>query len=257
MLRLPVFALASREIIRFTRQPSRVLGIIASPALFWVVIGSGLKNSFQLPTGPPGINYLEYFFPGTVVLIVMFTAIFGTISLIEDRREGFLQSVLVSPIPRSMIVLGKVLGVASLALAQGILFVLLAPTIGIGLNLVSLLGVAVMLFLVAFALSSLGFAIAWNMESTQGFHVIMNLCLLPMWMLSGALFPISGAAGWVQTLMELNPLMYGVAGVRMILYGVSGGAGGEGLPALENTILATIAFGLVTFLIATVMIRKH
>jgi ABC-2 type transport system permease protein len=248
---LAIWALVARELIRFTRQPSRVVGILASPMLFWILIGSGLKYSFQTPQFASDMDYLEYFFPGTLVLIVMFTAIFGTISLIEDRREGFLQSVLVAPIPRSSIVFGKVTGVSLLALMQGALFLLLSPSIGISLTIGMFLNAVGVLFLLAFALSSLGFATAWNMESSQGFHAIMNLCLIPMWMLSGALFPIGGAAGWVRLLMKANPLMYGVAAVRSMLYTMPDECSSD-LPPLPIVLGITFAFGAITFLIAVV-----
>ena len=215
---LPAFSLWWRELVRFYRQPSRWVGVLLSPLVFWFVIGSGLGNSFR----PGGISaqggYLEYFFPGTLILILLFTSIFCMMSVIEDRREGFLLSVLVSPTPRSSLVLGKILGGTTLALLQGILFLLLAPIIGISLGFMQLIALLGIMFLIAFGLTGLGFCIAWRLDSTHGFHALVNLLLVPMWLLSGALFPISGAAGWVGWLMRLNPLTYGVAALRQMLY---------------------------------------
>ena len=114
ILMTAVWSLWRRELVRFFRQPSRVAGAVGSPLLFWLFIGSGLSGSFRLP-GAEGIDYLEYFFPGTVTLVVLFAAIFSTISIIEDRREGFLQGVLAAPVPRAAIAAGKVLGGATLA----------------------------------------------------------------------------------------------------------------------------------------------
>ena len=160
----------------------------------------------------------EYFFPGTVVLILLFTSIFSTISIIEDRKEGFLQSVLVAPIPRSAFVLGKLLGGTTLAVMQGVLFMLLAPLVHIPFYAIpAALG---MLALVAFGLTALGYIIAWKMDSTQGFHAIMNLVLIPMWLLSGSVFPASGAPGWLRWVILVNPLTYGLAAVRSSIYGV-------------------------------------
>ena len=128
-----VWALAWREIIRFLRQPSRVVGSIGTPLVFWLLFGAGLHGSFRLaPEGAGGEDFRAYFLPGATVLIVMFTSVFASISLIEDRREGFLQGVLVSPVPRLALVLGKVLGGTILAVGQGLIFVLLAPTMGVG-----------------------------------------------------------------------------------------------------------------------------
>jgi ABC-2 type transport system permease protein len=208
----------TREIVRFYRQPSRIVGALGSPLLFWVLLGSGLGRSFRAEGAPQG-GYLEYFYPGTLALIVLFTAIFSTISIIEDRQEGFLQGVLVAPVPRAAIVLGKILGSATLALMQTVLFLLLAPLTydGLGIAMIGrLLGIA---SLIAFGLSGLGFLMAWRLNSTQGFHAIMNLFLVPMWMLSGALFPASGATGWIQWLMWINPLTYGVSAIRSTIYG--------------------------------------
>ena len=194
---LPAFTLWWREVVRFYRQPARVVGVIVSPLLFWVVIGAGFGSS--LHTGATGTgSFLVYFFPGALIMIVLFTSIFTMMSVIEDRNEGFLLSVMVAPVHRSGIVLGKVLGGTTLSAIQGLVFLIFAPTVGIHLGLEQVLIVALVTFLVAFALTALGFAIAWRMESTQGFHAIINLFLIPLWMLSGALFPVSGASGWIM-----------------------------------------------------------
>ena len=213
---LPTVSLWWRELVRFYRQPSRWVGVLLSPLVFWLVIGSGLGKSFR--GGGVG-GYLEYFFPGTLILILLFTSIFCMMSVIEDRREGFLSSVLVSPAPRASLVMGKVTGGATLALLQGALFLLLAPTVGIRLGFVQITELLGIMFLISFGLTALGFCIAWQLDSTHGFHALVNLLLIPMWLLSGALFPINGASSWVGWLMRLNPLTYGVTALRHILYG--------------------------------------
>lgn len=217
---LAVWTLWARDMTRFVRQRSRIIGALGSPVVFWFLIGSGLGRSFQSgPAGTPRGGYLEYFFPGTLALIVLFTAIFSTISVIEDRREGFLQGVLVAPVPRSTIVLGKLFGGTTLAVAQACVFLLLAPLAQVPISAGTLLPLLGVLTLVAVGLTGLGFLIAWNLDSTQGFHAIMNLFLVPMWLLSGALFPAEGAAGWVRAVMAANPLTYGVDAIRLALYG--------------------------------------
>jgi ABC-2 type transport system permease protein len=217
-LALPAFTLWWREIVRFYRQRSRVVGVIASPLLFWLVIGSGFGTSFRSGNAPGQQHYLDYFYPGALIMIVLFTSIFAMMSLIEDRKEGFLLSVMVAPVPRSAIVLGKVLGGTTLAAIQGLIFLAFAPLVGVHMGLVDFLLVVFVVFLVSFALTSLGFAIAWPMDSTQAFHAIVNLFLIPLWLLSGALFPLSGASGWLRLLMRLNPLTYGVEALRGLLY---------------------------------------
>ncbi|HXM19901.1 MAG TPA: ABC transporter permease [Terriglobales bacterium] len=215
---LPAFTLWWREIVRFYRQRSRVIGVIASPLLFWLVIGSGFGTSFRAGNAPGQQHYLDYFYPGALIMIVLFTSIFAMMSLIEDRKEGFLLSVMVAPVPRSAIVLGKVLGGTTLSAIQGLIFLAFAPFVGVHMGLIDFLLVVFVVFLVSFALTSLGFAIAWPMDSTQAFHAIINLFLIPLWLLSGALFPLSGASGWLRLLMRLNPLTYGVEALRVLLY---------------------------------------
>ncbi|HXM60933.1 MAG TPA: ABC transporter permease [Terriglobales bacterium] len=215
---LPAFTLWWREIVRFYRQRSRVVGVIASPLLFWLVIGSGFGTSFRAGNAPGQQHYLDYFYPGALIMIVLFTSIFAMMSLIEDRKEGFLLSVMVAPVPRSAIVLGKVLGGTTLAAIQGLIFLAFAPFVGVHLGVIDFLLVVFVVFLVSFALTSLGFAIAWPMDSTQAFHAIINLFLIPLWLLSGALFPLAGASGWLRLVMRLNPLTYGVEALRVLLY---------------------------------------
>ena len=215
---LPAFTLWWREVVRFYRQRARVAGVILSPLLFWIVIGSGFGTSFRSGEAVGQQHYLDYFFPGALVMIVLFTSIFTMMSVIEDRNEGFLLSVLVAPVPRSAIVLGKVLGGTTLAAIQGLIFLVFAPLVGIHLSFGSFGLVVLTVFLVSFALTALGFAIAWPMDSTQSFHAIINLFLIPLWLLSGALFPLSGASGWMRDLMYINPLTYGVEALRTLMY---------------------------------------
>ena len=214
---LPAFTLWWRELVRFYRQPARVVGVIVSPLLFWVVIGGGFGSSVNTGTGSQE-SFLHYFFPGALIMIVLFTSIFTMMSVIQDRNEGFLLSVMTAPVHRSSIVLGKVLGGTTLSAIQGLLFLIFTPMIGIHLGIAELLLVVLITFLVAFALTALGFAIAWKMESPQGFHAIINLFLLPMWMLSGALFPIAKASKWVVWPMRINPLTYGLDALQLTLY---------------------------------------
>lgn len=235
-----------RELVRFFRQPSRVAGAAGSPLVFWILIGSGLSGSFRLPGGPADLDFLEYFFPGTVVLVLLFAAIFSTISVIEDRHQGFLQGVLVAPVSRAAIVAGKVLGGATLAWLQGMVFLALAPVAGIPLTLGSALAAAGVLAVLAVSLTSIGFGFAWRLDSVQGFHAIMNLVLVPMWLLSGAFFPLSGAPGWLSALMRLNPLTYGVAALRWVLYGSSASLGSAS-PGPALSLGMTVALGVAGF----------
>jgi ABC-2 type transport system permease protein len=252
---IPAGTLCWREIVRFARQRSRVTGAFAQPLVFWVLLGGGLKASFRPPGVSEGTSYVEYFYPGAIALVLLFTAIFSTISVVEDRREGFLQGVLVAPVNRATIVLGQALGGTTLALMQGMLFLLFAPAVGIPLSVLGVLaGVAVM-FLIAFSLTCLGLVIAWRMDSTQGFHAIMNLILLPIWLLSGAFFPASGVSPWLSWMMQVNPLTYGMAALRHCLY-LGDPIGVGEVPALAPSLLVTAVFSILTFVFAIQAARQ-
>ena len=211
-------ALAQREFVRFLRQPQRVIGAVAQPLLFWLFLGAGMGTSFR-PAGLGEVSYLEYFYPGVMVMMLLFAAVFSCITIIEDRDAGFLQGVLVAPVSRMAIVLGKVGGATLIALAQVLLFTVAAPFLGLHLGAAGLV-----LLLVGFVLTSLGFAglgflLAWGMRSTAGFHAIMMVFLMPLWMLSGALFPISGAPAWMVVVMEINPVFHALEIIRAPFYG--------------------------------------
>jgi ABC-2 type transport system permease protein len=225
---LPAITLWQRELVRFWRQKSRVMGVVASPLIFWLVIGLGS-------------NDLGRFYSGALVLTVMFSAIFSTITIIEDRREGFLLSMLVSPAPRTSLVLGKVMGSATLAWIQGLIFLAFAPLAGVSIHPLELLPVAGAIFLISFTLTGLGFVIAWKMNSTSGFHAIMNLLLLPMWMVSGSLFTMATAHGLIKILMWINPLTYSISLLNYTLHLPNAVPG----PVLSLTITAAMGMLLV------------
>jgi ABC-2 type transport system permease protein len=227
-----VGALAQRELVRFFRQRNRVFGALGQPIIFWLLFSEGLKS-----------NALDYahFFPGTLVMILLFTAIFATISIIEDRREGFLQGVLVAPIPRWSMVLGKVLGGAAIAMLQGLLFLVLGlfTVDKIGTGFFGFIASLALMAVMSIALTALGFLIAWRMDSTQGFHAIMSVFLFPMWLLSGAFFPLN-VGGILGLVVRLNPLTYGVAGLRH--YVQNGPEAAGPLPGLWLCWLVSLAF---------------
>jgi len=252
---LAVATLWQREVIRFVRQRSRLVGALAQPVVFWLLLGGGLSASFQPAGAAAGMGYLEYFYPGVLALVLLFTAIFATISTVEDRRAGFLQGVLAAPVARTAIVLGQALGGATLAVVQGLLFLALAPLAGVPLDAARVVAVSGVMALLALALVNLGLFIAWRMESTQGFHAIMNLILMPIWFLSGAVFPLSGvpwALGWV---MRINPLTYGMAALRRSLY-AGNGAAVSALPGLGAALAVTAGFALIAFFAATAVARR-
>lgn len=256
-------ALTWREIIRFVRQRNRIIASIGTPLVFWLLFGAGLSSSFRVGTGASQQSFLTYFFPGTLLLIVLFTAIFSSISIIEDRREGFLQGVLVAPIPRWSMILGKALGGALVALAQGLIFLLLVLTLPIDLHLAAAVQLVALLFVAALALTSLGTFFAWRTDSTQGFHAIMNLVLMPLWLLSGGFFPapaLAAGATWSERILHLamlvNPLSYAVGGVRRLLLPAADYPGAW-VPSLAASWIVTLIFAIVAFTLAVWISRQR
>ena len=249
-----VAALWTREVVKFVRDRSRVVGALAQPLGFWVLLGFGLGGTFQMPGSDASVPYLAYLFPGIIALILLFTAIFSTISVVEERQQGFLQAVLVAPVPRLALVLGNVLGGTTLALVQAALFLLLAPLVGLTPSLVGLAIVFAAALPTALAFTALGFIMAWRLETTRGFHAVMNLFLLPLWFLSGAFFPAVGAPVALRWVMHLNPAFYGVAALRQGLYWPEA-APGVALP-LSLSLAVITTFAVVLLGLATWTVRR-
>ncbi len=260
------WSLAKRECLRFFRQRNRVIGAVGQPILFWLLFAAGMNRMFRIQNQSFG----EYYFPGTVILVLLFTAIFATISVIEDRREGFLQSVLVAPAPRWSMVLGKILGGAGIAAVQALLMLLLATLLGIRFSVVGLSLTLVWLFCSAVGMTGLGFLLAWRMESTQGFHAIMNLLLMPLWLLSGAFFPVPDlhrGATWVECgmhwIMRLNPVSYMVSGLRQLLYWNDAAAitslreAQVWIPPLWMCWIVVVGFAAATFIASVKIAQRH
>jgi ABC-2 type transport system permease protein len=265
---LPAWSLASRELVRFFRQRTRVVGALGQPFIFWILFGAGLGGTFRAPAwAPAGMSYQEYFLPGVAVLIVLFTAIFSTISIIEDRREGFLQAVLVAPLPRASLVLGKVAGGTALAVIQAGLFLCLGPLLWLvglsphmsfSLSIVDVAAIFAFLVLQGFALTALGYVMAWPLDSTQGYHALMSVLLMPMWLLSGAFFPVPDS-GWLAWVMRINPLTYGVVGLQRILFAHAGQETSAlaALPSVATCLAVTSLFCVVAFAAAVLLTGRR
>ncbi len=212
-----VWVLWQRDVQRFYRQPSRLVGALGQPIIFWAVIGGGMSSTFVLPGSHMG--YREYFFPGVMVMVTLFAAIFASVSVIDDRAQGFLQAVMCGPASRLSLVLGKCLGSASVGLLQVAAFVALAPAAGFELTQVAWPSLLLCLLGMSLSLSALGFAMAWWLDNVQAYHAIQMTLLMPLWILSGAMFPLATQAPWFAQAMRLNPMSHGVALVRWSMYG--------------------------------------
>lgn len=204
-----------RELIRYARTRTRIITGLVQPLLFLFVLGYGM-GSLVGTTG--GFDFKKFVFPGIVAMSVVSTAIFSAISIVWDREFGFLREMLVAPVPRSALALGKTAGGATVATAQGTLMLALAPLIGVRLTVLTVVEVIALEFLMAVALTTFGVFIASRIERIEGFQVVMQLVLLPMLFLSGALFPLTGLPGWLTVLTRANPLTYAVAPLRAVVF---------------------------------------
>jgi ABC-2 type transport system permease protein len=256
-------ALAWREMVRFARQPNRIVGAVGTPLLFWLLLGTGLAGTFRVGQGAWTQDYRAFFFPGSLMLMVLFTTVFSAISIIEDRREGFLQGVLVAPVPQWSMVLGKVAGGTAVALAQAAVFLVLGLSVGWTPRLLGTAALVGLLLATSLGLTSLGFYFAWKTDSVQGFHAVMNLVLMPLWLLSGGLFPAPrelGAGGWGPTAlglaMRLNPLSYAVGGMRRLLW-PQATYGEVWVPQLAGAWVVTLGAAAVFFALAVGSTRQR
>ncbi len=231
-----IYTIWLREMIRFARARSRVMSSLAMPFFWLALVGVGLSSSFTLP----GVDYLRFLAPGVVGMIVLFTSIFSGVSVIWDRQFGFLKEILVAPVSRTSIVLGKAIGGATVALINGSLMLAIASAIGaISLGAGVLVAFAFM-FLTAICFVSIGLIIASQMKSMEGFQTIMSFLVMPIFFLSGALFPLQNTPQWMQLASYLDPLMYGVDGIRGALIGI------QIFPAwIDLSVLAALAISLI------------
>lgn len=213
-----IYAIWLRDIVRFKSERARIVSAFAQPLIYLAVMGTGLGAMFRVGA-PRGFSYVAFMYPGILGMTVLFTALFSAISVIWDREFGFLREILVAPISRASIVLGKVLGGATVATFQGIVLLLLAPIVGVPLGAIQIVGLSLVMFLTASALTSLGLTIASRMSSMEGFQVVMNFLVIPMWLLSGAFFPLRGLPAWMAVLTRIDPLTYAVDALRGIVYG--------------------------------------
>lgn len=206
-----VWMIWQRDLVRFRRQPSRLYGAIVRSFVWLFALGLGLRQSF-VPVS--GINYTQFIFPGVIAMALIFASLQSAISVIWDREFGFLKEVMVAPISRSTIIVGKAMGGASTATLQGVVVMAFAPLAGVPLSIESALLAVALMFLTSVAMTALGLLIAVRMTDFEGFGSIQNMVVMPMFLLSGAMFPTEGLPTWLHALLVLNPLTYGVNAVR-------------------------------------------
>jgi ABC-2 type transport system permease protein len=221
-----VYIIWYRDVVRYSRDRFRLVASLAQPLLYLVIFGTGLSSS--LGGGRGGgfggglLDYKQFLYGGIIGMSILFIAIFSGMSIVWDREFGFLKEILVAPINRSAVAIGKTLGGATQAMVQGLILLFLAPIAGVKLTPVSVLELLPLMFLVCFALTAMGVALASRMRSMQGFQGVMNFLMMPIFFLSGALFPLRGLPAWMDALTHIDPLAYGVDPIRKVILRGSG-----------------------------------
>ncbi len=249
-----------REVLIYFRDRARVISALIMPILMLVIFGEGLGNS--IGNLAPGLNYRQFMFPGMVAMTVLMTSVFSGVSIIWDREFGFLREILVAPVSRTAIGIGKVSGGATVAVFQGVVMFIFAPILGVHLSvlvMVELLGVMV---LMALTMTSLGIAMASRLKSVESFQMVSQLTIMPTMFLSGIFFPINNVPAWMEVLVKVNPVTYAVAPVRAIALGTQLKNAPAGAAAVVNVQLfghvfstmeslgVLVAFGAAILLVA-------
>ncbi len=212
-----VYTVWLRDIKRYFRDKPRIIGSFAQPILFLFVLGTGIASSFSVFGGGGGEDFLNFMFPGIVGMTVLFTSFFSAMSIVWDREFGFLREILVAPVSRTSIVVGKLLGGSTIAMIQGSIILLFAPFLKIPITFVIFFKELGIMFLVAMTISTMGIILASVIKSMQAFQVITNFLLMPMFFLSGALFPLNQTVKWMNIVSKINPLSYGIDAMRFVL----------------------------------------
>jgi ABC-2 type transport system permease protein len=241
-----VYIICLRDLIRYFRQRSQLYGSLFRPVLWLLILGMGLRPSFR---AVEGFSYTQYIFPGIIAMSLIFTSIQSAISIVWDREFGFLKEILVAPVPRTSIALGKAFAGSSLAVMQGTIILIMAPLVKVPIFWYNILLLIPAMFLTSFALVGIGIIIASRMTSFEGFGTFMNFLVMPMFFLSGAMFPVTGLPVWLKTIVLVNPLSYGVDLLREIVLGVSN------FPVLLDVGFLSI-FGIAAIFFA-VLFFKH
>jgi len=210
-----VYTIWYRDVLRFLRDRTRIVSSLGQPLFFLVIFGNGLAPA--MTAGMGNVDFRSFLFPGIVSMAVLFTAVFSAVSIVWDREFGFLKEVLVAPVPRSAVALGKVAGGSTTAMFQGVLLLALAPLVRVHLTPSQWITLVAMMLLLAATMTSFGILIAARMRSMEGFHMMMNFLLMPMFFLSGAFFPLRDVPLWMAWLAKVDPVTYGVDAFRQVI----------------------------------------
>ena len=239
-----IWVVAYRELLRFISERSRLLSSFAMPLLFLVIFGAGFNRIVGTMT--PGVDFIQFIYPGIIAMTVLMNSVMSGLSVVWDREFGFLKEILVAPLARSGIVLGKALGGAAVAIMQAIVMLVLAPILGVSLSLMMVTKLIPTLLVISVSLSGLGILVASRMRSQQGFQMIVQIIIMPLIFLSGVFFPVNNVPVWLEVISKINPLTYGVDAIRQLFLG-------EGASAIGVTVMGHTMTVFEDVLIVTIM----
>jgi len=255
-----VWVVAYRELLRFVQERSRLFSSFAMPLIFLVIFGAGFGELIGSMT--PGVDYMQFMYPGIIAMTVLMSSIMSGISIVWDREFGFLKEILVSPLGRGGIMLGKAAGGAAVAVLQGVVMLILAPILGVSIDIVMVLQLVLVIIIVSISLSGLGLLVASRMKSQQGFQVVIQLIIMPLIFMAGIFYPVNNVPVWMEVVSKVNPLTYGVDAIRQIFLGSEGAATigvtvlGHTMTVLEDVLLVA-AFGIILLSLAVWSFSKQ
>lgn len=253
-----IWVIAYRDLLRFIQERSRLVSSFAMPLLFLVIFGAGFSQVIGNLT--PGVDFIQFIYPGIIAMTVLMGSLMSGLSVVWDREFGFLREVLVAPMSRTGIVLGKATGTALIALGQGLVMLILAPFVGVTLNAMMVLKLVPLLIIVSLSLSGLGILIASRMRSQQGFQMLVQIIIMPLVFLSGVFFPVNNVPTWLEVISKVNPLTYGVDSIRQVFLGADLSTGvtvfGHTMSILDDAIVVA-AIGAVLMALAVWSFSKR
>jgi ABC-2 type transport system permease protein len=248
-----IYIIWYRDLLRFWHDKARMFSAIVFPILFLFVFGSGLKGSMGMLGG--GVDFIQFMFPGIIGMSVLMGSFMSGVSIVWDREFGFLKEVLVAPISRVSVALGKTLGAATIATIQGLIILILAPVVNVSLSVGTIFALLPLMFLLAGSMGSLGILLASRIKSMEAFQAVMQMLMFPMMFLSGVFFPMQNLPAWMGFLVKINPATYGVSTIRQAVLGSSPDTAyavtlfGHSMTIWEN-IAVMAAFGIVMITLA-------
>jgi ABC-2 type transport system permease protein len=251
---LGIYTIWYRDLLRFWRDKLRLMGSFIFPLLFLVVFGAGLGSRMgQL--GDSGVDLTQFMFPGIIGMTVLMSSFMAGVSVVWDREFGFLKEVLVAPINRASVAIGKALGAATIATIQGMIILVLAPVVQVPITLLTALSLIPLMILLSLSMGSLGILLATRIRSMEAFQVVMQLLMFPMAFLSGVFFPLQGLPTWMSVLVKINPATYGISPIRQVMLGDTTGPlytvtlFGHDM-TLWNNVIVIALFGVIMIVLA-------